>query len=174
VALAAVVLAAAPVAMRTAQARADTKPQSARVQIEGSGAVNVRGSLVIFGSLQGPSNITIQDEAGNGRITIGTRPYRLKKGTRRSFTGISGRIYIEGKQLQVQFTSAPRLSLSVAAVGRAQFLAGTGSYQLNNGVAARCRDDQDDHDRRDEHVDDKDDDHRDRTQADDHDDVLLG
>ena len=89
----------------------------------------------MFGEITGATDLVVLDESGGGRVTIGTRAVKLKKAERRKFPGASGRIYLEGKRLQVQFVEAPKLSLSVAAIGRAT-MAGAGSYQLNAGPLA--------------------------------------
>jgi cell division septation protein DedD len=131
---AAVTVAGASLADGAQRANAAKTP-SARVQIDGSGTVQLQGSLVVFGELTGAADLVVLDEAGGGRVTIGARAVKLKKAERRKFPGASGRIYLEGKRLQVQFVEAPKLSLSVAAIGRA-ILTGSGNYQLNAGPLA--------------------------------------
>ena len=119
-----------------AQRVASSKTPSARVQIDGSGSVQLLGSLVVFGEVNGAAELVVQDDIGGSRVTIGTRAVKLKKAERRRFASVSGRIYIEGKRLQVQFLGAAKVRLSVAAVGRAMFISGSGSYQLNASPVA--------------------------------------
>ena len=119
-----------------AQRVASAKTPSARVQIDGSGSVQLLGSLVVFGEVNGPAELVVQDDIGGSRVTIGTRAVKLKKAERRRFASVSGRIYIEGKRLQVQFLGAAKVRLSVAAIGRAMFISGSGSYQLNASPVA--------------------------------------
>ncbi len=119
-----------------AQRVASAKTPSARVQIDGSGSVQLLGSLVVFGEVNGAAELVVQDDIGGSRVTIGTRAVKLKKAERRRFASVSGRIYIEGKRLQVQFLGAAKVRLSVAAIGRAMFISGSGSYQLNASPVA--------------------------------------
>jgi hypothetical protein len=119
-----------------AQRLASAKTPSARVQIDGSGSVQLLGSLVVFGEVNGPAELVVQDDIGGSRVTIGTRAVKLRKAERRRFAGVSGRIYIEGRRLQVQFLGAAKVRLSVAAIGRAMFISGSGSYQLNASPVA--------------------------------------
>jgi cell division septation protein DedD len=119
-----------------ASRNAKAKTPSARVQIEGGGSIYLRGSLVIFGEIGGPTDLVVQDEAGGGRIAVGNRSVKLKKDESRRFSKVSGRIYLEGRAVQVRFVDAPKMRLSVSAIGSAQFLSGSGKYQLNASVPA--------------------------------------
>lgn len=107
-------------------------PGTARLQVEGDGLVNLRGTLVAFGLLPEATTIWVNDVGGDARFVLDGRQPRLREGRVTRFRG-SGRFYLSGSDVRVQLRGDD-LSISAAGRGRVR-LRGEGEYRLNDAPA---------------------------------------
>lgn len=132
--LVAVILAlciAAP-ALGAREAQRNGARATAGIDATGTGAVLVRGRVLVIGEIPGPGSITLTDFAGDAVIRIDGALKRIPPRT--GFLRISratGRIYVEGSAVRVRIVGAG-LALTIVGRGRAT-LAGVGDYRLNDG-----------------------------------------
>ncbi len=139
-ALIAAIVAAVAVTFLASQAMAQTSTESkestprtmsARLEVDGTGTVLLRGRFVVFGVLAKRSLLVVTDRAGDARLTMDGEPIALRKRKTKRIRRAQGRIYITGRNLVIRARSKD-LTLSVAGRGRA-LLRGVGVLKLNDG-----------------------------------------
>lgn len=106
---------------------------SAQLRAEGTGAIEIQGSIVAFGEVRGAATLVVTDASGNTRVTVGSKLEKLKRRARKTFAVPAGsRLYVESTNATLRLISPQGLKVSAAAKGNGRF-EGTGTYNLNGG-----------------------------------------